>query len=729
MPGDLPDAAASSLSPDLEADPSTDSHQPPPTIKVAVLLDGDADFHFTSAYLLKGYRGGRSAALDLRNKVNALVHNRYRQVAGALARPPEVFIVAQSFFNMVGLSNHLRSVDLRTFAQGFSSSSLAFSMVDVGSQKQAADDAIKAHLPFLLATCEVVLLGGSHDGGYAADLLRLDPEVLRTKVVLLRTTDFAAERILELGLDEVRFEGLFDGTDPSSGRKPAFLARASAPAVPFFASNAMVPFQPVRKPSLPGGTSAASTLKPPPSAWYSSAVALRSNGLVASASSAPPKNSTTTEASTAPAPAPEPYAPLVLVLRDFASRGQRRPSRADVEQALRVRYPALRGYFKRYALEAALKGIIRLGKGETVAAAWVELVEEAAGPAVQQGEQGKEEIKSVAAAGGTSSGASRAPLSVETPHGPLLDPAVASTSTSPAPPPVLTVSSTSTSTPAPSTTTISSTPATQSRFMPLIALLESQRRAGRARPLRSLLGQILAKSHPDLYAHFTTYCREAASEGLVRMGVGKVNGSEWIELASNMPMITTSNSTAASSSFFIPPSFVPLVSVLRSMPGQSGTWTTIGEKLNKVKPMPYAPGNFRAYVERAEQEGSSAKAAAGPSSNPVESTSATLTSSSPSSATANTSTFTIPPAFLPLVTVILDCSWPAPSWVHVGKQLNKLDSLPYEKGKLKAYVERAEEAGIVETGEPVEGQQWMKLTAAARAAVQLSASGGGGASS
>lgn len=203
---------------------------------------------FTSAYLLKGYRGGRSAALDLRNKVNSLVHNRYRQVAGPLARPPEVYVVAQSFLNMVGLSNHLRCVDLRSFAQGFSSSGLAFSMIDVGSQKQAADEAIKAHLPFLLATCDVVLLGGSHDGGYAADLLRLDPEVLRTKVLLLRTTDFAAERILELGLDEVRFEGLFDGTDPSSGRKPGTSSlppcssrrsRATSTLTPFFLSYSL----------------------------------------------------------------------------------------------------------------------------------------------------------------------------------------------------------------------------------------------------------------------------------------------------------------------------------------------------------------------------------------------------------------------------------------------------------------------------------------------------------
>jgi len=71
------------------------------------------------------------------------------------------------------------------------------------------------HLPFLLATCDQVLLGGTHDGGYSQTLLRIDPTLLKQKVVLLRTHSFCAERILELGLEEVRFEGLFEGRDPT----------------------------------------------------------------------------------------------------------------------------------------------------------------------------------------------------------------------------------------------------------------------------------------------------------------------------------------------------------------------------------------------------------------------------------------------------------------------------------------------------------------------------------
>ncbi|KPV77384.1 uncharacterized protein RHOBADRAFT_41377 [Rhodotorula graminis WP1] len=833
QPGELPETAPSPDS--LEVASSSVAQDPPPTIKVAVLLDGDADL-FTSAYLLKGYRGGRSAALDLRNKVNSLVHSRYRHVAGPLARPPELYVVAQSFLNMAGLSHHLLGVDLRSFAQGFSSSGLAFSMVDVGCQRQAADDAIKGHLPFLLATCDVVLLGGSHDGGYAADLLRLDPEVLRTKVLLLRTTDFAAERILELGLEEVRFEGLFDGTDPSSGRKPAFLTRASAPAMPFFAptSSAMShSVNAVRKtsvPRVPGATTSA--VKPPVPASFSSTVALRPSGLVVpctssrtSAASASQQAST----STTP-PAPTPYAPLVLVLRDFASRGQRRVSRHEVDVALRARYPALGGYLRRYALEAALKGLVRLGKGKTGEVEWVELVEEKAGQAgqaVQAAPQVVQGSKTVGGAGG---------------KGP-----VASTS---APPAVaLVAASKPTSTASSSTTAPSTITTTHKRFLPLIHLLESQRKAGRTRPLCAYVGEKLAKACPGLYAHFTTFCREAEREGIVRMGVGEKLGSEWIELVSKTPMSRPVSSapsaspaytipssfdplvsilldgsspvlprsqveakfdaldsrpyepgkfklyvsraeqarvvdtgskdkegeplvkltaaartaakreskrfepnmssavpsaTASSSAFVVPLAFVPLVSVLRSVATPTASWTTVGDKLNKVIPTPYETGKFRAYVERAEQAGvvetgkrekegqhwmrltSSARAAAFPSSELVKPASTTSASTSASSAADNTSGFTIPVAFLPLVTVLLSISAPSPAWTHVGAQLNQLKPLPYLKGKLKAYVEQAEAAGIVETGESeAEGQHWMRLTAAARAAVQsLSASEG-----
>jgi len=54
-----------------------------------------------------------------------------------------VEIIAFSFLNMTGLSNYLGE-DLKSFSQGFNSSPYAFSMNDVGSLPQAADEAIKS---------------------------------------------------------------------------------------------------------------------------------------------------------------------------------------------------------------------------------------------------------------------------------------------------------------------------------------------------------------------------------------------------------------------------------------------------------------------------------------------------------------------------------------------------------------------------------------------------------
>lgn len=57
------------------------------------------------------------------------------------------------------------------------------------------------------------MLGGSHDNGYSVAVQRLEAQQ-RRKIVLLRTSSYCAESILRLGLEEVRFEGLFEGRNP-----------------------------------------------------------------------------------------------------------------------------------------------------------------------------------------------------------------------------------------------------------------------------------------------------------------------------------------------------------------------------------------------------------------------------------------------------------------------------------------------------------------------------------
>ncbi|GAA6005085.1 hypothetical protein JCM10207_008505 [Rhodosporidiobolus poonsookiae] len=204
LPGTLPFTRPHSPDKPLLSSPRS-------TLRVAVLVDGNTDT-FTASSVTKGARGGRAAALDLRNKVHALVVQRERETsaAGLGFRPPEVLVLAKVFLNV---RKGIEGADMEAFAQGFNSSPLAFSMVDVGPQRDAVDEAIKGHLPFLLSSCDLILLGSSLDGGYASELVRLDPTTQQEKLLLLRTGQAVAERLSEVGLEEVSLPGLFGGAE------------------------------------------------------------------------------------------------------------------------------------------------------------------------------------------------------------------------------------------------------------------------------------------------------------------------------------------------------------------------------------------------------------------------------------------------------------------------------------------------------------------------------------
>ncbi|GAA5854491.1 hypothetical protein JCM8547_004862 [Rhodosporidiobolus lusitaniae] len=193
------------------------------TVKVDVLLDGDADY-FTGSYMTKGARGGLHAALDLRNKLRSFVLRRERELHGGAEdlEEPCIQLIVKSFMNATGLASFFgERVNLPAFMRGFNASGEPFSMIDVGNKTQAADEAIKGHIPFLVSTCDLLLVGGSHDGGYASALRELGASVLKEKVRLVRTTPYYAEPILQLGLEEVRFDMLFEGRDPSTfGSRP-----------------------------------------------------------------------------------------------------------------------------------------------------------------------------------------------------------------------------------------------------------------------------------------------------------------------------------------------------------------------------------------------------------------------------------------------------------------------------------------------------------------------------
>ncbi|GAA6008787.1 hypothetical protein JCM11491_003783 [Sporobolomyces phaffii] len=308
-------------------------------VKVGVLLDGDADY-FTRAYTSKGRQGGRCAALELKNAVERYIRKEH----WANAKHVQIDIMAFSFVNMKGLSNYLGD-DIPSFAQGFNSSPFAFSMSDVGDVSQGADIALKGHLAFLLSTCDHVLFGGAHDAGY---VVVLSTAAARDKVTLVRTTPYCAEKILLLGLEEVRFPGLFEGTDPTErSRKSVF------------------PLGP-----LEGSTGGVGTL----------AIAPRSYSNVASSPVAPAILSPGSPDAGDATLSDYDFRPLVRLLLAHAlpPHPEERPLRGRLAYDLKclARPPIDFGVakeFRKYSLEAERRGIVELGVGGLEGSEWIRL--------------------------------------------------------------------------------------------------------------------------------------------------------------------------------------------------------------------------------------------------------------------------------------------------------------------------------------------------------------------
>lgn len=94
-----------------------------------------------------------------------------------------------------------------------------------------------AHLRVQVKMADLVVLGGTHDSGYAATLHHLDledPAYLR-KILLLRTSPYCAPALVDLKMEEIWFLGLFEGRgpvffSPRGGRKlPRECRRTSRP--------------------------------------------------------------------------------------------------------------------------------------------------------------------------------------------------------------------------------------------------------------------------------------------------------------------------------------------------------------------------------------------------------------------------------------------------------------------------------------------------------------------
>ncbi|ORY55099.1 uncharacterized protein BCR38DRAFT_415059 [Pseudomassariella vexata] len=198
---------------------------------VLVLIDGDG-LIFKEHLIKQGLEGGKKAAYTLRESVVALCDN-----------PDETEIITRIYANLTGLNKAMKrdgSVDsendLKDFMLGFTQAKASFDFVDVGHGKERADTKIKESARWNLRNynCKQILLGVSHDAGYAPFL----DEVLRDDSTRRRVTILegypTVREIISTGVGVLNFDSIF--------RNDKLISRTPPPAysTPHSASYATV---------------------------------------------------------------------------------------------------------------------------------------------------------------------------------------------------------------------------------------------------------------------------------------------------------------------------------------------------------------------------------------------------------------------------------------------------------------------------------------------------------
>lgn len=178
---------------------------------VLILIDGDG-LIFNDQLLCEGANGGHRAAGALEEYVYNYVRT---QIEGM---PPNVKITARIYANGKGLADTCvragittKASDLQDFMNGFTGAKFLMDFVDVGSGKDRADEKIVEHLKLNLysPTCRHIMLGCSHDNGYARILGEISNyNYLVDKITLLEGVPFGRE-FAALPFKIQKFEGLF----------------------------------------------------------------------------------------------------------------------------------------------------------------------------------------------------------------------------------------------------------------------------------------------------------------------------------------------------------------------------------------------------------------------------------------------------------------------------------------------------------------------------------------
>ncbi|RDW94473.1 hypothetical protein BP5796_00236 [Coleophoma crateriformis] len=172
---------------------------------VIALIDGDGVI-FNSSFVSQGIEGGKKAATALRNLVLEQCHDT--------ELTEEIEVIAKVCTNITGLINaftrdggHESAVAFKDFTLGFTQGKASFDFVDVGPGKERADSKIKALTRWNLRNhnCKQILLGISHDAGYAPFLDEIGE---KHKITIIKGPPTVPE-LIATGIQILDFSELF----------------------------------------------------------------------------------------------------------------------------------------------------------------------------------------------------------------------------------------------------------------------------------------------------------------------------------------------------------------------------------------------------------------------------------------------------------------------------------------------------------------------------------------
>ncbi|KAJ7742450.1 hypothetical protein DFH07DRAFT_41439 [Mycena maculata] len=177
--------------------------------RVVTLIDGDGSI-FSSDIIAQGQHGGHLAACSLSDSITQFLSTNYG------AAPYQLWVYL--FYNKRGLTDTFNRVGLGSlnkayedFVVGFNQATERFTMVDVGSMKEAADTKLRVYLDddIRLPQTFKIIFGGCHDNGYASSLRSQMTAGFRDKLILLKGYTQMANAIAALDLPSLEIPDLF----------------------------------------------------------------------------------------------------------------------------------------------------------------------------------------------------------------------------------------------------------------------------------------------------------------------------------------------------------------------------------------------------------------------------------------------------------------------------------------------------------------------------------------